>query len=76
MRAPIFEKPGLENLHCISTDRTHGGQLLKCSGKGLRPEIQREGNYCIALPETFLKAGKTIDNLPKRKMILPVLVIY
>lgn len=46
------------HLHFISTDRTHGGHLLQCSGRGLRLQIQREGNYHIALPETadFLKA--------------------
>jgi len=46
------------HLHFISTDRTHGGHLLQCRGRGLHLQIQREGNYHIALPETtdFLKA--------------------
>jgi len=51
------------HLHFISTDRTHGGHLLQCSGRGLRLQIQREGNYHIALPETtdFLKADLRRD---------------
>jgi acetolactate decarboxylase len=46
------------HLHFISTDRAHGGHLLQCRGRGLHLQIQREGNYHIALPETtdFLKA--------------------
>jgi acetolactate decarboxylase len=51
------------HLHFISTDRTHGGHLLQCRGRGLRLQIQREGNYHIALPETtdFLKADLRRD---------------
>jgi acetolactate decarboxylase len=51
------------HLHFISTDRTHGGHLLQCSGRSLRLQIQREGDYHIALPETadFLKADLRRD---------------
>jgi acetolactate decarboxylase len=51
------------HLHFISTDRTHGGHLLQCNGRGLRLQIQREGDYHIALPETadFLKADLRRD---------------
>jgi acetolactate decarboxylase len=51
------------HLHFISTDRTHGGHLLQCRGTNLRLQIQREGNYHIALPETtdFLKADLRRD---------------
>ena len=51
------------HLHFISTDRTHGGHLLQCRGRSLRLQIQREGDYHIALPETayFLKADLRRD---------------
>jgi acetolactate decarboxylase len=51
------------HLHFISTDRTHGGHLLQCRGRGLHLQIQREGNYHIAMPETadFLKADLRKD---------------
>jgi acetolactate decarboxylase len=51
------------HLHFISTDRTHGGHLLQCRGTSLRLQIQLEGNYHIALPETadFLKADLRRD---------------
>jgi len=51
------------HLHFISNDRTHGGHLLQCRGRGLHLRIQREGNYHIALPETtdFLKADLRRD---------------
>jgi acetolactate decarboxylase len=46
------------HLHFLSDDHNCGGHLLQCSGANLRIEIQREGSYHIALPETedFLKA--------------------
>jgi acetolactate decarboxylase len=39
------------------------GHLLQCSGRDLRLQIQREGDYHIALPETadFLKADLRRD---------------
>jgi acetolactate decarboxylase len=51
------------HLHFISTDRTHGGHVLQCRESSLRLQIQREGNYHIALPETadFLKADLRRD---------------
>jgi acetolactate decarboxylase len=51
------------HLHFISTDRNHGGHLLQCRGTSLRLQIQREGNYHIAMPETadFLKADLRRD---------------
>jgi acetolactate decarboxylase len=64
--SPEFVKtlnvPGY-HFHFISTDRTHGGHLLQCRGTSLRIQIQREGNYHIAMPETtdFLKADLRRD---------------
>lgn len=47
----------------MSADRKSGGHLLQCRGLNLRLQIQREGNYRIALPETedFLKADLRRD---------------
>jgi acetolactate decarboxylase len=55
--AKTFNVPGY-HLHFVSDDRTRGGHLLQCRGSDLRLQIQREGDYHIALPETedFLKA--------------------
>lgn len=63
---PVYAKtlnvPGY-HLHFVSDDRTRGGHLLQCSGSNLRLQIQREGDYHIALPETedFLKADLRRD---------------
>jgi acetolactate decarboxylase len=55
--ARTLNVPGY-HLHFISADRTRGGHLLQCCGSNLRLQIQQEGEYRIALPETgdFLKA--------------------
>lgn len=60
--AKTLNVPGY-HLHFISTDRTRGGHLLQCRGKNLRLQIQREGDYHIALPESedFLKANLRRD---------------
>jgi acetolactate decarboxylase len=60
--AKSFNVPGY-HLHFISDDRTRGGHLLQCSGANLRLQLQREGEYRIALPETedFLKADLRRD---------------
>ena len=60
--AKTFNVPGY-HLHFISDDRKHGGHLLQCRGANLRLQIQREGNYHVALPETedFLKADLRRD---------------
>lgn len=60
--ARTFNVPGY-HLHFISDDRTCGGHLLECRGVNLRLQIQREGDYNIALPETedFLKADLRRD---------------
>jgi len=60
--AKTLNVPGY-HLHFISADRTRGGHLLQCRGKNLRLQIQREGDYHIALPETqdFLKANLRRD---------------
>jgi acetolactate decarboxylase len=51
------------HLHFLSDDHTCGGHLLQCNGQNLQMEIQREGSYHIALPETenFLKADLRRD---------------
>jgi acetolactate decarboxylase len=55
--AKTLNVPGY-HLHFVSDDRKSGGHLLQCRGTNLRLQIQREGDYRIALPETedFLKA--------------------
>jgi acetolactate decarboxylase len=55
--AKTFNVPGY-HLHFVSDDRARGGHLLQCRGSNLRLQIQREGDYHIALPETadFLNA--------------------
>ncbi|MGD9762778.1 MAG: acetolactate decarboxylase [Candidatus Binatia bacterium] len=60
--AKTLSVPGY-HLHFVSTDRKHGGHLLQCRGANLRLQIQREGDYRIALPETedFLKADLRRD---------------
>ncbi len=60
--AKTLNVPGY-HLHFISADRTRGGHLLQCRGASLRLQIQREGDYHIALPETedFLKADLRRD---------------
>ena len=60
--AKTLNVPGY-HLHFISADRTHGGHLLQCRGKNLRLQIQLEGDFHIALPETqdFLKANLRRD---------------
>ena len=60
--AKTLNVPGY-HLHFVSDDRTSGGHLLQCRGTSLRLQIQREGDYHIALPETedFLKADLRRD---------------
>jgi acetolactate decarboxylase len=60
--AKTFNVPGY-HLHLISADRTRGGHLLQCRGSNLRLQIQREGDYHLALPETedFLRANLRRD---------------
>jgi acetolactate decarboxylase len=51
------------HLHFLSADHQHGGHLLQCGGPDLRLQIQREGDYRVALPETedFVKADLRRD---------------
>jgi acetolactate decarboxylase len=51
------------HLHFLSADRTMGGHMLQCRASNLRLQIQREGDYRIALPETedFLNADLRRD---------------
>jgi len=60
--ARTLNVPGY-HLHFLSADRDRGGHLLQCRGSDLRLQIQREGDYRIALPETedFLKADLRRD---------------
>jgi acetolactate decarboxylase len=60
--AKMLNVPGY-HLHFVSADRKSGGHLLQCRGANLRLQIQREGDYHIALPETedFLKADLRRD---------------
>jgi acetolactate decarboxylase len=60
--ARTLNVPGY-HLHFLSVDRQKGGHLLECRGSNLRLQIQREGDYRVALPETedFLKADLRRD---------------
>jgi acetolactate decarboxylase len=60
--ARTFNVPGY-HLHFLSQDHQSGGHLLECAGSGLRLQIQREGDYHVALPETedFVKADLRRD---------------
>jgi acetolactate decarboxylase len=60
--AKTLNVPGY-HLHFVSADRTSGGHLLQCRATNLRLQIQREGDYRIALPETeeFFKADLRRD---------------
>jgi acetolactate decarboxylase len=60
--ARTLNVPGY-HLHFLSADHESGGHLLQCRGSDLRLQIQREGDYRIALPETeeFLKADMRRD---------------
>jgi acetolactate decarboxylase len=60
--AKTLNVPGY-HLHFVSADRQSGGHLLQCRGAHLRLQIQREGDYRIALPETedFFKADLRRD---------------
>jgi acetolactate decarboxylase len=60
--AKTFNVPGY-HLHFLSEDYQSGGHLLECSGSELRLQIQREGDYHVASPETedFVKADLRRD---------------
>jgi acetolactate decarboxylase len=60
--AKTLNVPGY-HLHFLSADRKSGGHLLQCRGSNLRLQIQRGGEYRLALPETedFLKADLRRD---------------
>jgi len=60
--AKTLNVPGY-HLHFVSRDHARGGHLLECSGSRLHLQIQREGEFHIALPETedFLKADLRRD---------------
>ena len=60
--ARTFNVPGY-HLHFLSQDHQSGGHLLECAGSELRLQIQREGDYHVALPETedFVKADLRRD---------------
>jgi acetolactate decarboxylase len=51
------------HLHFLSKDHQSGGHLLECRGSNLRLQIQRDGDYRVALPETedFVKADLRRD---------------
>ena len=60
--AKTFNVPGY-HLHFVSDDRQSGGHLLQCRGANLRLQVQCEGDYRVALPETedFLQADLRRD---------------
>jgi acetolactate decarboxylase len=60
--AKTLNVPGY-HLHFLSTDHKSGGHLLQCRGSNLRLQIQRGGEFRLALPETedFLNADLRRD---------------
>jgi acetolactate decarboxylase len=52
------------HLHFLSEDRTAGGHLLECAGRGLVAQIERESNLRLALPRNaaFLQANFDRDS--------------
>jgi acetolactate decarboxylase len=60
--ARTLNVPGY-HLHFLSDDKKCGGHVLGCAGGNLRLQVQREGNYQVALPETedFLRADLRRD---------------
>jgi acetolactate decarboxylase len=60
--AKTLNVPGY-HLHFVSADRKGGGHLHQCRGVHLRLQIQRAGDYRLALPETedFLRADLRRD---------------
>jgi acetolactate decarboxylase len=60
--ARALNVPGY-HLHFLSADHKSGGHLLQCRGTSLRLQIQTEGEYRVALPETedFLSADLRRD---------------
>jgi acetolactate decarboxylase len=60
--AKTLNVPGY-HLHFLSADRKSGGHVLQCRGSNLDLQIQSEGDYRLALPETesFLKADLRHD---------------
>jgi acetolactate decarboxylase len=60
--AKTLNVPGY-HLHFLSADRRRGGHLLQCRGSNLHLQIQRGGEYRLALPETedFLRADLSRD---------------
>src|ERR687887_373551 len=60
--AKTLNVPGY-HLHFVSDDRQSGGHLLPCRGADPRLQIQREGDYHVAVPETedFFKADLRRD---------------
>jgi len=60
--AKTLNVPGY-HLHFLSADHQSGGHLLECRGSNLQLQIQREGDYRVALPETedFVKADLRRD---------------
>ncbi|HYZ85342.1 MAG TPA: acetolactate decarboxylase [Bryobacteraceae bacterium] len=60
--ARTLNVPGY-HLHFLSDDHSRGGHVLQLRGAKLCLQIQREGNYHVALPETedFLKADLRRD---------------
>ena len=63
--AKTLNVPGY-HLHFLSADHQSGGHLLECAGSDLRLQIQRQGDFRVALPETedFVKADLRRDPGP------------
>lgn len=51
------------HLHFLSADRSSGGHLLVCAGRGLKARVARMADFRVSLPESasFLRADLTRD---------------
>jgi len=60
--AKTLSVPGY-HLHVLTADRSAGGHVLECLGRGLRLQIQRELDLRVSLPHSaeFLRADLTRD---------------
>jgi acetolactate decarboxylase len=60
--AKTLNVPGY-HLHFLSSDRTHGGHLIECSGSAFHLQVQQINDFHVTLPKTqsFLNADLRHD---------------
>jgi len=52
------------HLHFLTDDRTAGGHVLDCRGRGLRIRVQEESDVHLALPDTAAFRGADLTHDP------------